>query len=294
MKLLVTGASGLLGSDICHSAASHGVECERVRLSKREGFVAADVRTSEGLSAIERLDWDAIVHTAAWRSPEDCEKNPKGAYEINVKATAELARLAAERKARMLYISTDYVFPGTKPPYAETAAPRPLNVYGETKLQGERAAMENCANAAVLRIPFLFGWRAGLERCSLLTSTLAALKADPPAGVDDSVVRYPTCTVDVAEAALLILSKGAKGIHHFSASDKTTRYGIAVLTAELLGWDSSKLIRLEAPPQKDAKRPIDAHLSMTRLLALGLKEPPPLRERLKTCLEELGLRKPGF
>ncbi len=291
MKLLVTGASGLLGTDICHCAEGQGVDCERICLSKREGFIQADIRTAEGLSHIERLDWDALVHTAAWRSPEDCESNPKGAFEVNVKATAELARIASERKARMLYISTDYVFPGTKPPYAETAAPRPLNVYGETKLQGERSAMENCRDTAILRIPFLYGWRAGLERCSLLTSTLAALKADPPAAIDDSVVRYPTCTCDVAEAVLLILSKGARGIHHFSGQDKTTRYGIALLAAELLGWDASKLIRLEAPPQKDAKRPQDAHLSMARVLSLGAKEPAPFRESFKTCLKELGLLK---
>ena len=291
MKLLISGASGLLGSDVRHSAETRDIPCVNVVSSQRENFVQADISKDDGIAKIDAQEWDAMVHTAAWRSPESCDNDPEGAFAINANATGRLAALAAKRGAQFVYISTDYVFPGDKPPYAEDAIPCPINTYGKTKLAGEKAALAANPKAAIIRIPFLYGWRAGLQRCSLLTSTLDALNASTPKGIDDSIVRYPTCTVDVAEAIMLILEKHSTGIHHFSASDKTTRYGIALTVAGLLGIDASKVIRLPEPPQKDASRPKDAHLSMERLRALGCKTPPPFRDRMKVCLKELCLIK---
>jgi len=287
MKLLITGASGLLGSDMRHSAELRKIACVKVAARPHEGFLQADIATPEGLAKIAAQDWDAIIHTAAWRSPEACDQDPKGAFALNAFATGNLAALAAKRHAKFLYISTDYVFPGVKPPYSETDAPNPINTYGKAKLAGEQEAFKAKPNAAVLRIPFLFGWRAGVERCSLIVSALDAIKTGK--GVDDSIVRYPTCTQDVAEAAMLILERGSTGIHHFSFSDKLTRYKIAVCIAKLIGQDPAKVNRLSTPPSKDSDRPVDAHLSMQKLLDLGCPPPPPFEQRMAICLKELGL-----
>lgn len=293
MKLLVSGASGLLGTDIVFEAESAGVECVKLCRSRREGFAQADLTTEAGLKEVESLEWDALVHTAAWRSPEECDKDKDGAMAINVKATESLAKIAARRKAWMLYISTDYVFPGTNPPYAEDSPTEPLNTYGMTKLLGERAALENCSGSCSLRIPFLYGWRAGLGRAAMISSTLKALKSETPIQIDNSIVRYPTCTCDVAKAVMFLAGKKAHGIHHFSASDKSTRYTIALLAAEIIGCPCDKLVPTEAAPQADTKRPKDAHLSMEKLLSMGFKEPPPFRERFELCLGRLGLARTG-
>lgn len=291
MKLLITGASGLLGSDVRHSAASRGMECVAVASSPRDGFIQADITTDEGIALIDGQEWDAMVHTAAWRNPEACDNDPEGALAINSHATGRLAALAAKRDAEFLYISTDYVFPGTNPPYAEDAEPNPVNIYGRTKLAGEHAALEAWPDTAILRIPALFGWRAGLQRCSLLTAALTALNSPVPKGVDDFIVRYPTCTEDVAGAIMTILESYSTGIHHFTASDKTSRYGIALTVAELLGVDASKVLRQDAAPAEAATRPKDSHLSMERLAKLGCPPPPPFRERMEQCLKGLGLIK---
>ena len=290
MKVLVTGASGLLGSDICHSASLRNFEIVKVASSPNPGFLQADLASPEGIDRIASADWDAIVHAAAWRSPEACDKDPEGAYALNARATGLLAGIAAKRNAKFLYISTDYVFPGDGgAPYAEDAPTRPINTYGKTKLAGEHEAFAVNASAAVLRIPFLYGWRAGLKRCALLTSALDAINTPGHKGVDASIVRYPTCTADVAEAAMLILEKSSTGVHHFTGQDKSSRYDIAVTVAELLGRDPGSIVRLDEPPSKDSNRPKDSHLSMNRLRELGCPFPPPFRSRMKECLQGLGL-----
>jgi dTDP-4-dehydrorhamnose reductase len=135
------------------------------------------------------------------------------AEKINVAATRRLAEAASAKGAWMLYISTDYVFDGKNPPYSEGDIPCPVNCYGRTKLEGENATISTCRESAVLRIPFLYGWRAGLEKSALLTSTLKALDSKSEVEMDDTVVRYPTYTADVAKAAAFLASRRAKGYH---------------------------------------------------------------------------------
>ncbi len=120
MKILLTGASGLLGSDIACSADKKRPQISgtvKVCSNLRPGFLAADLTTEAGIGKIDGEDWDVMIHSAAWRSPDQCEKDRAGAYLLNVWATEKLASLAAKRGAKMLYISTDYVFPGTNPPW---------------------------------------------------------------------------------------------------------------------------------------------------------------------------------
>ena len=150
MKILITGASGLLGSDIVHSAARRRPQISniiRVCSKPSAGFLSADLTTEQGIRKISESDWDTLIHTAAWRNPDQCDKDKSGAHRLNAWATEQLASEAANRGAKMLYISTDYVFPGTNPPYGENDSPSPVNYYGETKLQGEKTVLELCGDS---------------------------------------------------------------------------------------------------------------------------------------------------
>ena len=281
MRLLVTGASGLLGSDIVYHAAKSNIETVKVCLSPRPGFVSADITTEEGIRTIQGLEWDTLVHTAAWRDPNICEKDPGKAYAINGKATGELAKLAKERGAAFLYISTDYVFPGTNPPYKEEDQVSPLNTYGKAKLAGEEAVNAVSDKFLILRIPALYGIMAGLKASPLIDSTLKALDSGKDWDMEDTIIKYPTYTGDVAEVILFLLKKKAFGIYQFSGKDKGTRYGMALAIAEATGKSSAKIRRMPAPPQVDATRPVDAHLSMDKLLKLGFKADfPSFKERV--------------
>lgn len=286
MKILLTGASGMLGSDIVISVASHPeISLIKTSLKARPGFISADISTENGIATLKKLDWNAVIHTAAWKNPDSCEKMQAETEAINTIATGHLAQAAAERGAPMLYISTDYVFPGTRPPYDEFSIPYPLNVYGRTKLAGEKLLLETCGNKGiVLRIPFLYGLAAGLEQCPLLDSTLKALDSDKPWEMNDSAIRFPTWTGDVAAAAFFLLKKEASGIFHFSALESYTRYTITKTIAELLGKPMDKIVRSTSQPSGEALRPEDAHLAVKRLVDLGFPKVLPFKERLKHLL----------
>ncbi|HBC88206.1 MAG TPA: hypothetical protein DCZ94_14745 [Lentisphaeria bacterium] len=297
MKILLTGARGLLGSEIS-LLADHLIlkktksnlrisQITGVSSGKHEGFLTADITTENGIEKICSADWDTIIHTAAWRSPDQCEKDKAGAFRINSWATEQLASEAAKRKAKMFHISTDYVFSGTNPPYKENDKPSPVNYYGETKLMGEKAVLKLCENPIILRVPLLYGMAAGLQKSDLLYGTLKALDSGKPWPMEDSIVRYPTYTGDVAKAIFFLLKKNASRIFHFSGQCKTSRYRITATFAEIFSISMKNIVRLEKAPETEARRPNDSHLAMGKILSMGFPPPMPFVERLKLLKGEI-------
>lgn len=290
LKLLITGASGLLGADIVHSSEqrkSRFSSIIKVCSKPSTGFMSADLTTGSGIKEITESDWDTLIHAAAWRSPDQCERDRLGAHRLNAWATEQLASEAANRGAKMLYISTDYVFPGTNPPYGEDDIPAPVNYYGATKLEGEKAILNLCGNSCILRIPLLYGIRGGLAKSDLLAGSLKALDSENPWPMEDSIVRYPTYTGDVAEAVFFLIEKGAKGIFHFSGQDKTTRYKITATIAKIFGKTMKNIVRLEETPKTEAIRPHDSHLGIDKILSMGFHLPMAFEERIRLLKPEI-------
>ncbi len=159
-RVIVTGASGLLGRAILKQFQEKG-QWEALGLAfSRVGpdLQKIDLRNKEEVSSlVASFKPDVIIHAAAERRPDFVEKQEGATAALNVLATSYLAEAAATAKAFMLYISTDYVFDGTKPPYKPNDTPNPLNKYGQSKLDGEKATLEHCPNGGVLRVPVLYG-----------------------------------------------------------------------------------------------------------------------------------------
>ena len=292
MKILLTGAGGLLGTEIdlklnCLRDRLGIVSMIRQRRGSGNGYASADLSGMDGIAAITSLDWDVLIHTAAAKDPDYCEKHQAEAEALNVVATRMLAEEAARRKAKVLYICTDYVFPGTNPPYAENAAPAPINFYGKTKLSGEQAVLEASPENCSLRVPILYGLEAGVKHSAVLSGSLAAIIDRNEKYIDDFIYRYPTCTSDVAAAVVLLLEKGGRGIYHCTGKEKETKYSICVKIAELLGLPHDHIKPLKTMPTSPAARPVDAHLSATRLEQLGFHVSLPFTERLESYREIL-------
>jgi len=180
-----------------------------------------------------------------------------------------------------------WFFPGTDPPYAEDAEPRPLSRYGDTKRRGEMAVLAASPENLVLRVPLLYGLAAGIGQCPFLLSTLRALTSPTPWPMDDAIVKCPTWTGDVAAAVLFLLERGGGGIFHCRAPDRQSRYALTAMVADVLGLSMASVIRREASPEGDAKRPRDAFLGMDRLLARGFSEPLLLAMRLDRLKPEI-------
>lgn len=272
-RLLITGASGLLGGCLYRQAPSGPWQVEGTAHTRSSrALIPLDLTQHDAVSALVRKGrYDRILHSAALRSPDYCLAHSDEAWAVNSEATAHLARAAAAAGVPLTYISTDYVFPGDKPPYTEVAPPRPINRYGETKLAGEQAVLDHDSNLAV-RIPALY--RIDLEdEGSFVTQIHRQLKAGETLTHDAETVRYYTCADDVAAAILFLCAREETGIIHLSAGERSTKAGFARAVATRLGIPSGR-VQNGPPPTTGDRRPHDSHLAMTRYPGMG---GPPLR-----------------
>lgn len=289
MRVLVTGASGLLGTDIVLELIEKGHEVIKASFSERTTFIAADITQKAGIEKLASLDWDCIVHTSAAREPDVCEKDREEAYKLNVKASEELAKAAFLKKAKFIFISTDYVFSGDNPPYKESDKPSPINYYGQTKYEAEKCITSLCPDAIILRVSLLYGINAGIKASALLSSSLKALETKEDLFLDNKIIRYPLYTGDVARAISFLIIKKASGIFHLTSEDKLTKYQITKEIASITGRDSSHIKPLETVPLTLAKRPLNSHLDTNKISSLGLKISLPFHERLDSFRNKLVL-----
>ena len=199
-KAIVTGASGLLGRAILKTFETDP-EWEVTGLAKtraRGRLICHDLLDAVATGELLRRERPAVViHSAAERKPDLCEGQPELTHALNVTATATLCKAAREAGAWVLFISTDYVFDGSRPPYLPTDTPHPLNAYGESKLGGEEATLRAHPGNAALRVPILYGEVERLEE-SAVTAIACSLLDSAPAKMDHWAVRRPTLVDDVA------------------------------------------------------------------------------------------------
>jgi dTDP-4-dehydrorhamnose reductase len=223
-----------------------------------------------------------------------------------VGSTETLARLTAERGAYLIYISTDYVFDGQRPPYRTDSETKALNSYGKMKLQGEMAVRRVFAEApstegdksrvganqkslgpswAILRIPILYG---DVETLSESPVTELAIKvlAREPFRAENWASRYPAHAEDVARAVVLIarrLMEGEGGVYHFAGPQRLTKYEMALTMTEVLGMDGA-MVQADNRPPAGAPRPKDCRLDGSRLEALGFTPAIRFKEGIQRTL----------
>jgi S-adenosylmethionine synthetase len=242
---------------------------------------------------------------AADRFPDSCNSNPNAAHRLNAAATAHLATATHSRGIFLIYISTDYVFPGRpgEAPYKSTSPTDPPNVYGKTKEEGEQGILAVAGDkeqtlkeqrrvpGVVLRVPLLYGpVPEGDRSVSVVngivsdiwksqSNTAAEAAAKPKIKVDDWAQRFPTCTEDVArickEIASVYLGEDARGkqlprILQFSAEEQFTKWSMCQLLAEILGLPIDGMEPDKPAEGASVQRPYDCHLDTSDLKDLGI------------------------
>jgi dTDP-4-dehydrorhamnose reductase len=277
------GASGLLGRAVAAELASaDSAKTWRVVRTARSRAdahsVKLDLLDHDAVRAFLReLAPAAIIVAAAERRPDVCEHDPAQARALNVAALRVIAGEARALGAWVLSISTDYVFDGAAPPYSPEDAPAPLNAYGRSKLEGERALLESDPASCVLRLPLLYGPFTDWNESAVTSLTPAiAASADPrnpAAPMDAWATRYPTFTPDVAVVIRGMLEHHARGatisgIAHWSGDEPMTKFDIARRIARTLKLDARLVAQLT--PADATPRPRDCHLDSGRLDALGI------------------------
>lgn len=284
-KCLLTGASGFLGRALRTALASEYEVFGLRHAHPAPGLKAIDLRDSEALSAvIKTVQPDVVVHAAAYRDPDFCEVQSSEARLLNVEPARVLAG-KLDPACRLLYISTDYVFDGERPPYAEEAKPHPVNIYGQTKLLAEEICLAR-TNSLSLRIPLLCGAGPDWTQSGFIYKTAQVIESGASCRVDDEGMRYPTWIVDVAEAVRFLLPRKEEGVFHHSSRRGATRYKWTLELAELMGLSVDHLTPAKPGPVTRAKRPPDSHLSTSRLEGLGFDRFTDFAEVANTVLKQ--------
>lgn len=279
MKLLVTGADGQLGHDVLAAAALRGAEARGTDIRQ------LDITDSPAVAAfIGQSRPDAVIHCAAYTAVERAQDEPERCEAVNARGTENIARACAQAGAKMVYISTDYVFDGeSRVPYDTNDEPAPLNVYGRTKLFGERSTAQFCPRSFIVRTSWVFG----LHGNNFVKTILRLASQRDEIDVVCDQTGSPTYTADLAGLLTDMAMTEKYGIYH------ATNEGLcswADFAQEIVRFAGLKTRVNRVPSTHYAskvQRPVYSALSKRSLDAAGFSRLPPWQDALERLMELL-------
>lgn len=287
-NVLVTGANGQLGSELKKLT-------DRLELPFRFIFTDAhdlDVTDREQVTDFVRDNRIRyIVNCAAYTAVDKAETDVEMAYMVNEKAVENIAVVAKQENVRVVHISTDFVFEGSSEiPYTEHIAPRPLSVYGKSKLKGEEALQAADGEWIILRTSWLYSAFGN----NFVKTMIRLMKERDQLTIVDDQRGTPTYAADLAEMIVHILrfseeNEWKTGIYHFSNRGETTWFGFAEEIQKQVGLDRCALIPVKSHEYgAPAPRPAYSVMNLTKIRETFHVEIPAWEEALKRCLTELG------
>ncbi len=274
MRIFITGADGQLGSEL-----RRVLRGETLLLGTWPQF---DLEKPDVERSIVETGPDVVIHAAAYTNVDQAEREPDRVMRINADGTRRVAQAAAAVGAKLIYLSTDYVFDGEKRvPYVETDEPRPINVYGRSKLEGEREAMAHCPNTLVVRTSWLYGSTGK----NFVRTILRLAVEQPVLKVVADQRGCPTHAGDLADALCRLLPQDLRGILHVAGAGDCTWYefACAIVSSTSLSARVEPISTEEAG--RPARRPAYSVLSCRRLHDAGIRMPH-WRESLTRFLRE--------
>ena len=282
-RYVVIGATGQLGSDLVRTFDRPG---ELTPLSTRDVDILDPAATR---STLEALRPTCVLNTAAYNLVDRAEEDGRSAFALNAEAVGSLADVCQSIGARLVHFSTDYVFDGAKrTPYLETDPTRPLSVYGESKLAGERLALERCERAVVFRVCGLFGLAGflGKGKGNFVETMLRFGREGRPLRVVSDQVLCPSYTLDLARKVWAVLPKATHPVYHLTNAGQTSWYDFARRSLELAGVAADLMPVTAAEYGARARRPAYSVLAHANLAALGEDDLRPWDQALVAYVAE--------
>jgi dTDP-4-dehydrorhamnose reductase len=285
VRVLVTGAGGLLGGRLAELLHGRGLEVLAAhRLSiPPPGPRPVLVELTDEAALARLLDAsrpDAVVHAAAISQANRCEERPDLADQVNARLPGVLARECRERGLRLVAISTDLVFGGDRAFVREDDPPGPLGVYGRSKLAGEQAVLSACPGAAVARVALVLGRGHGARATSTESVARALLGGQAPRLFTDEH-RTPVDPESVADAVLRLLDGSLAGIFHLGGPERVSRYELGLRVARRLGLPEAGIVAgRQADHAGKDRRAADVSLDSGRARRELGWEPRPMDEAI--------------
>ena len=282
MRILISGSSGLVGGRLCELLApSHDVAGLVRHGAAPTGVpeLRADLTIDgEARRVLSERRPDFLIHCGALADSEACERDPERARRDNVVTARNVARAARQSGTRLLFFSTDLVFPGDQPWSSEKTEPAPISVYGRTKLEGERATLDESPDAVIFRISLVCGRGIGGRRTA--SEALASrLRNGEPATLYEDEWRTPTDPESIARAVEAVIARSeVRGIFHIAGPERVNRVEFGRRVATLLGLDPRLIKGARRAQHQGAPRPSDVSLDIGRAKRELAWEPRSLNE----------------
>lgn len=279
MKYFITGGSGLLGQRLSTVADNDDEIVLSHNANPTKNTVKCDITNlDEVKQVINREKPDVIIHCAAMTNVDLCEDEIEKAYLINGEGSGNMAQAAEEINAKIIYVSTDFVFDGQTGFYKENDTVNPLGIYAKSKYDGEVQVQKYSTNWAIARVSVLYGWH---ERQNFTTWIVNQLRQNNQINIVTDQINSPTLADNAGEAMFEIARQDKNGIFHTAGNNRISRYDFTELVAE--AFDLNKdLINPTTSSEfvQKAPRPQDSSLNVSKVeKELGMK--------METCAESL-------
>lgn len=266
MKLLITGANGLLGQKLVemlgHDPAKTVLAtgqgpCRILNLPTNTSYESCDISNPEETNrVISRFAPHAIIHSAALTNVDECELNPGRCHLLNVIATQNVLTASEALNAHFIHLSTDFIFDGEHGPYDELAHPNPISIYGQSKLDAEFIVKKAKCPWAIVRTILVYGIAPGLSRSNIILWVKDSLEKGKSIQVVDDQFRTPTLAEDLADGCIRIVNHKATGVFNIGGKELLTPYAMALQTAAFFKLDSSLINKASAATfSQPARRP---------------------------------------
>jgi len=288
MRILVTGATGLLGSKLVEKLVRRGYHVYS-GYNKREPIngepIKVDITKNDEIEKVFEVSKpDVVIHAAALTNVDECEMNKELAWKTNVIGTKNITNMSKRYNAFLIYISTDYVFDGKKGMYREDDEPNPINYYGFTKLKGEEEVME-LSNYSIVRTSVIYGSAPASGKTNFALWVIENLRKRKEIKVVTDQWNSPTLNINLADMIIELLEKRLNGIYHLAGATRISRYDFARLLAKVFGLDESLIIPITSDKITwVARRPQDSSLDISKALNTFTNKPLQITEAIR-CLK---------
>lgn len=253
-RVLIVGASGFIGqhlvrrltvssgyqiSGTCNSIVPEIENCRWIQAD------LTDRRQMEETFHLARPD--LVVHLAAMADVNQCESEPGRATQMNVGGTENVVSISAEYRARLVYLSTEYVFGGDQGHYSESDSPKPTTHYGQTKWEAEQAVARYSYPWSIVRTSLVYGWHPRADRANLVSRVIDSLSHGRPAYGYTDMYRSPVYVEDLVEGTMKVMGEDYTGISHIAGPEWVHMGEFVHAVAQVFNLDNSLVVETEAP-----------------------------------------------